>query len=122
MTNKNIRIFDDLESFEMRFDGYFSFDEEANGMIYSGQGIIFEERMTFSMKFTLKRLNSNEYSDTPTDFKGELEHYNKKFQLTEVIYDRDEDEFVFAFSNNSETIKLDCNKGEFKFCCDNLLK
>lgn len=122
MTNKNIRIFDDLESFEMRFDGYFSFDKEANGMIYSGQGTIFEEKMTFSMKFVLKRLNSHKYSDTPTDFKGELEYNNKKFQLSEVIYDSGEDEFVFTFENDSKTIKLDCNKGEFKFRCDNLLK
>lgn len=120
MANRVIKIFDDLECFEMRCDGVFSYDREKDGRTYSGTGIIFEDRILYRVSFFRKRLKNSQYSDVPTDISGSLDFNGKTYNLIEVIMDKNADEFLFTFANGDEIIKLDCDKSDFKFCCDYL--
>ena len=122
MLDEKNKIFDNLECFETRFEGIYYFNPEKNGRIYSGSGIIFEDKIHYNVNFFRKRIASSTYSHTLTEFSGELHCENKTYKLVNVIMDIDEDEFLFTFAHKDETIQLDCKKVDFKFQCDYLSK
>lgn len=118
MAQKIIKIFDDLEPFETRFEGTFRYDTEKNGMLYDGRGTIYDDKILYSVNFLRKRIDKTTYSDKPSDFSGALEFNNEKYILTDVFFDKDVDEFLFTFTNGEKTIQLDCEVTDFKFRCD----
>ena len=115
-----IKIFDDLEPFETRFSGTFSFDAERNGLSYNGCGQIYDDRILYSVRFFRERIDKSTYSTTLTHIHGYLDFEGEKYKLTDVFFDKKEDEFLFTFTNGDKTIKLDCEITDFKFRCEYL--
>lgn len=122
MPQKIVKIFDDLEPFETRFEGTFSFDAEKNAMVYDGRGIIFDDKILYSVSFLRKKVDNKTYSDTPSNISGNLEFNGERYILQNILFDKKADEFLFTFTNGEKVIKLDCEITDFKFRCDYFMK
>ena len=122
MSRKLVKVFDDLEPFEARFQGTFCYDAEQGGRVYSGQGRIFNDQILYSIHFVRKKIAKSTYSDTPTHIRGYLQYKDEQYRLTDVKMDRVADEFLFTFTNGDKAIQLDCEITDFKFRCEFLGK